>query len=138
MGRVRNPRTGELLPEGYDVDDFHIICPDGFEMPIKDRVAREKLWRERCEKAAPALAHLSTPYASHGEMLADLHREVPAGYTHILAGDSQGARQVVGGQAGYLHGISAAAIRSERASLPDQDDADAVETPPAPIPDVIP
>lgn len=138
MERVQNPRTGELLPEGYDVDDFHIICPDGFEMPIKDPVSREQVWRNRCNKAAPALAHLSTPYVSHEEMLADLHREVPAGYTHILAGDSQRAQQVIGGQAGYLHGISTAAIRSERASLHDQDDADAVETTPAPIPDVIP
>lgn len=138
MGRVRNPRTGELLPEGYDVDEFHIICPDGFEMPIKDSVSREQLWRSRCKAAAPALTSLNTPYTSHKEMLADLHREVPAGYTHILAGDSQKGQQVVGGQPGHLHGIDVVTIRSERASLPDQDAAEAIETTPAPIPDVIP
>lgn len=134
--RVRNPITKELLPEGYDVDDLHVICPDGFVFPINERISEESWWREADAAAARDMAYLRKRIreGSKEEARKLLRKPVPRGYTHILA---DGLTPTL--QAEPLpDGIDPAAIKADRATLPSQEETDTVTTEPATLPDVLP
>ena len=75
--RIVNPYTGELLPEGYYMEEHRIVAPDGFAYPRNATTDQEDYWREADAAAARDMRELAKPYASLEEMLADLHRDPP-------------------------------------------------------------
>ena len=80
--RIVNPYTGELLPEGYYMEEHRIVAPDGFAYPRNATTDQEDYWREADAAAARDMRELAKPYASREEMLADLHRDPPGHQVH--------------------------------------------------------
>ena len=84
------------------------------------------------------MRELAKPYASREEMLADLHRDPPKGYTRFMASGGKVRPQQVAGTVVELPGLDIKSIRAKRAALPDQDTAESTPTDPVTPPDVIP
>lgn len=101
--RVKNPRTGELLPEGYDLEPNgkRIVAPDGFAYSANSRTDREEWWRDLDARAAKDMREINKPYASEEERLADINKPTAEGYTHVLAGTAP----VVDGSVVSLEGV---------------------------------
>ena len=136
--RIVNPYTGELLPEGYYMEEHRIVAPDGFAYPRNATPDQEDYWREADAAAARDMRELAKPYASREEMLADLHRDPPKGYTRFMASGGKVRPQQVAGTVVELPGLDIKSIRAKRAALPDQDTAESTPTDPVTPPDVIP
>ena len=101
--RIVNPYTGELLPEGYYMEEHRIVAPDGFAYPRNATTDQEDYWREADAAAARDMRELAKPYASREEMLADLHRDPPKGYRKGQAPTSRRYRRRAAGPGHQVH-----------------------------------
>ena len=130
--RIVNPYTGELLPEGYYMEEHRIVAPDGFAYPRNATTDQEDYWREADAAAARDMRELAKPYASREEMLADLHRDPPKGYTRFMASGGKVKPQQVAGTVVELPGLD---IKSIRATTPPSPPRQIPSLPPTSSPD---
>ena len=69
--RIVNPYTGELLPEGYYMEEHRIVAPDGFAYPRNATTDQEDYWREAdAAAAAEAIAAICDDPALYARLSA--------------------------------------------------------------------
>lgn len=115
-----NPETGETLPPGYSIDDFHIIAPDDFAFPRNARLSDEPYWRDADEKAGHYLAQINQPTSEEQRHALLNPPPPPKGYTRRMAQEAPASLDEPGRLLGFdLRAVEAAAQGPQPSTDPE-------------------